>query len=57
MYLNTKNMENIFNLSVQYLEKYSSTFSWHTGAGTPIHIFEILRFESSNVGHLLYAAG
>ena len=50
-------MENIFNLSVQYLEKYSSTFSWHTGAGTPIHIFEILRFESSNVGHLLYAAG
>ena len=29
----TKN-KNIFNLTVQYLEKYSSTVnSWHTGAG------------------------
>ena len=25
IYLNTKNMENILNLSVQYLAKYSST--------------------------------
>ena len=42
--MNTKNKENIFNLTVQYLEKYSSR----------VHHLGTFELEDSYVGNLLY---
>ena len=51
----TKNKENIFNLIVQYLEKYSHIVQQlHTKTGTHICIFESLQVESSHVKVFLH---
>ena len=50
---NTKNKENIFNLTVQHLENTVVQYnSWHTGAGRHVCIFESLQLEGSYVGDL-----